>query len=81
MALRFPVANSVDRHDPHAVPLDTVAGEHTRIVWDVRRQTVEYAQILARRIRERGGVVVGCSLDEQVKRGRTCPVCGAGGLA
>lgn len=75
------MANSTDKRDPHAVPLDTVPGEHTRIVWDVRSQTVEYAQILARRIREGGAVVVGCSLDEQVKRGRTCPVCGAKGLA
>ena len=75
------MSNSADRFNPHAVPLDTVAGEHTRIVWDPRTQTVEYAQILARRIREGGAIVVGCSLDEQVKRGRTCPVCGAKGLA
>jgi hypothetical protein len=73
--------NSVDKRDPHAVPLDTRPGEHTRIVWDVREQTIEYAQTLARRIRGAGGVVVGCSLDELVKRGKRCPVCGARGLA
>jgi hypothetical protein len=73
--------NSTDRRDPYAVVLDTIPGEATRIVWDVRNQTVEYAQVLARRIREGGAVVVGCSLDEQVKRGRTCPVCGAEGLS
>lgn len=73
--------NATDRQDPRLVKLDTVPGEQTRIVWDVRNQTVEYAQILAGRIRELGGIVVGCSLDEQVKRGRPCPVCGAGGLS
>jgi hypothetical protein len=63
------------------VPLDTIPGEETRIVWDPRAQTLEYAQALARRIRAAGGIVVGCSLDEQVKRGRACPVCGGRGLA
>jgi hypothetical protein len=72
--------NANDKLNPHAVVLDTIPGEQTRIVWDVRNQTVEYAQILARRIRAAGAIVVGCSLDEQVKRGRLCPVCGAKGL-
>ena len=75
------MGNANDRRDPHAVVLDTIPGEETRIVWDVRNQTVEYAQVLARRIRAGGAVVVGCSLDELVKRGRLCPVCGAKGLA
>jgi hypothetical protein len=73
--------NANDKLNPHAVVLDSIPGEQTRIVWDVRNQTLEYAQVLARRIRARGAIVVGCSLDELVKRGRLCPVCGARGLA
>jgi hypothetical protein len=72
--------SSNDRRDPRAVVLDTIPGEHTRIVWDIRNQTVEYAQVLAARIRAGGAIVVGCSLDELVKRGRSCPVCGSAGL-
>lgn len=73
------MANAADKRNPHAVPLDTRAGEETMIVWDPSSQTVEYAQVLARRIRDAGGIVVGCSLDERVKRGRVCPVCGGKG--
>ena len=73
--------NANDKRDPRAVVLDTIPGERTRVVWDVANQTVEYAQVLCARIRAGGGVVVACSLDEQVKKGRTCPVCGAKGLA
>lgn len=75
------MSNASDKRDPHAVPLDVRAGEETMIVWDPRGQTVEYAQVLARRIRAAGGIVVGCSLDELVKRGRACPVCGGKGRA
>ena len=75
------MGNANDKRDPRAVVLDTIPGEQTRIVWDVKNQTVEYAQVLAQRIRAGGAIVVGCSLDEQVKRGRACPVCGAKGLA
>lgn len=75
------MGNANDKRDPHAVPLDSVPGEATFIVWDVQGQTLEYAQILARRIRAAGAVVVGCSLDAKVKRGRLCPVCGCKGLA
>lgn len=75
------MGNASDKRDPRAVVLDTIPGERTRIVWDVKNQTVEYAQVLAQRIREGGAIVEGCSLDELVKKGRTCPVCGARGLA
>jgi hypothetical protein len=73
--------NAADKRNPRAVPLDIMPGERTKIVWDVQGQTLEYAQVLAERIRARGGIVVGCSLDVQVKKGRTCPVCGAAGGA
>lgn len=73
--------NSSDKRDPNAVVLDTIAGEHTRVVWDPANQTIEYAQILCKRIRAGGAIVVGCSLDDMVKKGRTCPVCGAKGIA
>jgi hypothetical protein len=71
--------NASDRRNPHAIVLDTIPGERTHIVWDVANQTVEYAQVLARRIRAAGAIVVGCSLDELVTRGHVCPVCGAAG--
>jgi hypothetical protein len=73
--------NSSDKLNPHAVVLDTIPGESTRVVWDPVNQSVEYAQILCKRIRAGGAIVVGCSLDELVKKGRTCPVCGAKGIA
>ena len=73
--------NASDKTNPYAVPLDTRPGEHTALAWDPANQTVEWAQVVCRRIRSAGGVVVSCSLDELVKKGRTCPVCGAAGLA
>lgn len=57
-----------------------VPGEDTFLAWNPARQSVEYAQYVARQIRAQGGKVLGCTLDTRVKRGNRCPVCGKPGL-
>jgi hypothetical protein len=64
-----------------APPKDLIAGESVFVVWDVANCDVEDAQATCRQIREKGCTVIGCSLDERVKRDRSCPVCGQKGLA
>lgn len=63
------------------IVIDVRPGEKIRFAFAVGQQTVEWAQRYAREIRAAGAVVVGCSLDDRVKRGETCPVCGMPGLA
>lgn len=62
-------------------PKDLIPGEAVFVVWDTVNCDVDDAQAICRQIREKGCPVIGCSLDERVKRGRTCPVCGGKGLA
>lgn len=59
---------------------DIIPGEATILAWDPNRQTVDFARSEAEKIRRKGGKILGCTLDTQVKTGRLCPVCGNPGL-
>jgi hypothetical protein len=65
---------------PAAPPLLVLPGEPVFLAWDTYRQTVEYARRIAAQAREQGATVYACSLDDQVEKGHTCPVCGREGM-
>jgi hypothetical protein len=59
---------------------DIRPGEATMLAWDPNRQSVDFARGEAEKIRRKGGKILGCTLDTQVRAGQRCPVCFNPGL-